>query len=190
MNIPSKKECFKLIHQMEMLDHIAAHSIQVCRVALFLTDHLILVNASLNRNLVFAAALLHDITKTRSFQTGENHAQTGGQLLCDLNYPEVGDIIAQHVNLKNYNHFDRFPHEAEIVNYADKRVLHDRIVSFPQRMAYILERYGKVAKHRNKIQILWDKSIELEKKIFSGLPFSPDDLTDLLFDFPPIEPIP
>jgi putative nucleotidyltransferase with HDIG domain len=172
---------------MEMLEHIAHHSIQVSRVALFITDHLIAKNAPLNRDLVFAAALLHDITKTRSFKTGENHAKTGGQLLCDLNYPEVGDIIAQHVSLKTYNDFDGFPHEAEIVNYADKRVLHDKIVSFNQRMEYIMDRYGKLDEHRSKISRLWEKSIVLEKKIFSNLSLVPDDLIHLLFDFPPIE---
>ncbi len=187
MRIPTKKECFELIREMEMLEHIAHHSIQVSRVALLITEQLMVKNAPLNRQLVFAAALLHDITKTRSFKTGENHAQTGGQLLRDLNFPEVGDIIAQHVSLKNYDNFNGFPHEAEIVNYADKRVLHDKIVSFNQRMEYILEHYGKITEHRDKITQLWKRTIKLEYKIFSNLPFAPDDLTNRLLDFPSIE---
>jgi putative nucleotidyltransferase with HDIG domain len=187
MRIPTKKECFELIREMEMLEHIANHSIQVSRVALLITEQLMVKNAPLNRQLVFAASLLHDITKTRSFKTGENHAQTGGQLLRDLNFPEVGDIIAQHVSLKNYDNFNGFPHEAEIVNYADKRVLHDKIVSFNQRMEYILEHYGKIADHRDKINQLWNRTIKLEYKIFSNLPFAPDDLTNRLLDFPSIE---
>ena len=96
MRIPERQECYRIIHTMEMMDHIVAHSLQVCRVALFLSDSL---EANLNPDLVQAAALLHDITKTRGIETHENHAQTGKQTLIDLGYPEVGAIIGQHVLL-------------------------------------------------------------------------------------------
>jgi uncharacterized protein len=188
MKIPSKKECFTLIYKMKMPEHIINHSIQVARVALFLTDQLTNNNKTrLNRDLILSAALLHDITKTRSFETGENHAETGGQLLRDLEYPEVGDIIAQHVRLQTYNGFDIFPDEAEIVNYSDKRILHDKVVSFSQRMEYIIERYGKIPEHREKISWLWSKSLELEKKIFSYLSFTPGELTDKIFGCPSLD---
>jgi uncharacterized protein len=188
MRLPSKKECVALIHEMKMPEHIINHSIQVSRVALYLTDQLALINKNgLNRNLILSAALLHDITKPRSFETGENHAETGGELLRSLEYPEVGDIITQHVRLRTYNGFNGFPGEAEIVNYSDKRVLHDKIVSFSQRMEYILDRYGQIPEHRERITRLWNKSVELEKKIFSYLPFAPNSLTDMMIDCPSIE---
>ena len=38
MRIPSQRECFQLISEMDMLDNIVAHSIQVCRVATVLLD--------------------------------------------------------------------------------------------------------------------------------------------------------
>jgi len=43
-----------------MLDHIAAHRLQVCRVSLLLTDHPGL--PALNRELIRAAALLRHST--------------------------------------------------------------------------------------------------------------------------------
>jgi uncharacterized protein len=188
MRLPNKKECFALLHKMKMPEHIINHSIQVSRVALFLTDQLTLINKNgLNRGLILSAALLHDITKSRSFETGENHAETGGQLLRHLEYPEVGDIIAQHVRLQKYNGFIVFPNEAEIINYSDKRVLHDKIVSFPQRMEYIIDRYGKTPDLRERITSLWQKSVELEKKIFSHLPFAPNNLTGMIGDDQSIE---
>jgi uncharacterized protein len=188
MRLPSKKECFALIHEMKMPPHIINHSIQVSRVALYITDHLTIINKNgLNRDLILSAALLHDITKPRSFETGENHAETGGRLLRSLEYPEVGDIIAQHVRLRSYNGFNVFPDEAEIVNYSDKRVLHEKIVSFSKRMQYIIDRYGQIPEHHEKITRLWNKSIELQTKIFSYLPFDPDDLTGMRIDFPSVE---
>ena len=67
MKIPTKDQCYRMISDMGMMDHIVIHSLQVCRVATFLTRHLITEHYQLNFELIQAAALLHDITKTRSF---------------------------------------------------------------------------------------------------------------------------
>ena len=175
MNTPSDEECNLLFRQTGMLDHIVDHSRQVCRVATFLTDQLRKKDLLLNRKLVIAGALLHDITKTRSFDTGEDHTRTGEKLLVDRGYREVGKIVGQHVTLNTYFLSD-IPDEAEIVNYADKRVLHDRIVSMDKRMEYILKRYCRNPDHRHQLQRLWEVSREMEKRIFRNLPFSPEEL--------------
>ena len=165
--------------EMKMMDHIVAHSMQVCRVATYLTDHLMGQHTHLNAKLIRSAALLHDITKTRSFNTGEDHAITGGQFLADRGYPEVGDLVRQHVVLDTYSD-DKTPANADIINYADKRVLHDEIVDLDGRLEYILERYAKKAAHRKRIHLLWEKTKHLESKIFSELPFSPQNLIKVL----------
>ena len=175
MNIPSKKVCFQHMCRMQMLENIVAHSIQVCRVGMCLVEHLKLQGFKINGQLVQTAALLHDITKTRSFETEENHALTGGQVLTDFGYPEVGDLVRQHVRLDDYSEQKNLS-EVVIVNYADKRVLHDRIVSLDERMGYIQERYGTRPEHKRRIQLLWEKTAALEKHIFKYLPFSPGDL--------------
>ena len=65
------------------------------------------------------------------------------------------------------------PTEAEIVNYADKRVLHDQIVTLSQRMEYILQRYSSSPDSRDRLERLWHKSKLQEKRIFVDLPFAP-----------------
>ncbi len=182
--IPSRKICYQLIKEMKMLDHIAAHSEQVCRVALCLVAHMNNRSDRLNRNLVQAAALLHDITKTRSFDTGEDHALTGEQFLAERGYPEVGHIVGQHVRLEAYFN-GPVPDEAQIINYADKRVLHDEVVSLERRMAYIVERYGKGPGLEERIQWLWKQSRRLEERLFEHIEFSPDALEDHLLDISP-----
>ena len=95
MNIPDKLTCYQLLKQTGTLEHIAAHSIQVCRVSLLLCDRLMDDgNIPLNRELIQASALLHDITKSRSFKSGEPHAETGGILLTDKGFPEVGEYCS------------------------------------------------------------------------------------------------
>ena len=181
IRIPSEEACRRLISAMGMMEHIMVHSQQVCRVSLLLADHL--DHSRLNRELIRAAALLHDITKTRSFQTLEDHAETGARLVADLGYPEVGRIIGQHVRLENY-FASAVPSEAEVVNYADKRVLHDRIVPLGERMGYILEKYGREPEWKRAILLLWEKTEGLEGRLFAGLPFAPDDISRLLAEGP------
>ncbi len=183
LNIPTPEKCLQIIAETEMLDHIVLHSKQVCRVSAFLSDMLISAHLKLNRPLVSAAALLHDITKTRSFDTGENHAATGAKMISDLGYPEVGNIIGQHVRLRSFCS-DAPPNEAEVVNYADKRVLHDTIVSLDERMDYILDRYATTAAHKERIKALWQETILLERKIFGYLPIQADDLIRSLAKHP------
>ncbi len=163
---------------MGMLENIVAHSLKVCQVALLLTDRLGL--PGLNRELIRAAALLHDITKTRSFRTLEDHAETGARLLADFGYPEVARIVGQHVRLNRYVMTSSILTEAEIVNYSDKRVLHDRIVPLSARMGYILEKYGNGPEQKKNILLLLEKTEKLEKRLFTDLSFSPGDLGGLL----------
>lgn len=175
MNIPSKTECFKLIKKMNMMDHIIDHSIMVSNIALFLCRALKKHSPTLDTRLATCAALLHDITKTRSFDTNEFHSETGGLILTELGYPEVGDIIRQHVILDAYD--DTSPvSEQEIVNYSDKRVLHDKVVSLEERLEYIQLQYGSRKEFKDKIKIMSANTMHLENKIFCPLDIAPDRL--------------
>jgi len=185
MNIPTREECFRLIHKMDMMDHIIDHSIMVSNVALCLCRFLGEKFPDINIRAIRSAALLHDITKTRSFSTGEAHSETGGLLLTNLGFPEIGDIIRQHVILDtcpdSTSVSDARPvSEQEIVNYADKRVLHDQVVSLEKRLEYIKVRYGSNPEFKCRIQLMWKEALNLEQKLFRHLPFKPSKLSDLV----------
>ncbi len=179
MNIPSRQSCFDLIRTMGMLDNIVDHSIMVCRVATALSGQFLERGVKLHGKLIETSALLHDITKTRSFQTGEKHNVTGCRLLREMGYPEVGDIIRQHVILDRYD-FSGAPSEVEIVNYADKRVLHDGVVSLGERMAYIYRTYGIDDGKRRRIREGGENMRKVEAKLFSYLPFPPEALEEVM----------
>ncbi len=175
MKIPTIEKCFQLIHEMDMMDHIIDHSIMVSNVALCLSLVLKKKFPEINIKLVTSAALLHDITKTRSFTTGEMHSETGGALLKGLGYPEIGDIIRQHVILDICTS-DTPVSEPEIVNYADKRVLHDQVVSLKKRLEYIEIRYGTNPEFKRRIPVMWKDTMALETKLFKQLAFTPSQL--------------
>lgn len=184
--IPDPGTCHRLMRAMQMLPHIANHSCQVCRVAVFLAEELIKAGVPLDRPLITAAALLHDITKTRSLASGENHAATGSAYLAECGYLRVSDIVRQHVALDHYSP-KGIPDEALIVNYADKRVLHDAITDLDARMTYIRERYGSTDAHVKRIDTLWQTTIELETRIFAHLPYGPDQLVAAMDAHPQFE---
>ena len=176
MNIPSQKKCFELIEQMNMMSHIIDHSITVANVAYFLSKKLKHRFPEIDINLATSAALLHDITKTRSFDTKESHSATGCEMLTNLGYPETGDIIRQHVILDAYT-MNSSVTEQEIVNYSDKRVLHDQVVLLEKRLAYIHKKYGTQKGFKDRIKIMWAKTIDLEKKLFGYLDIKPEELS-------------
>jgi len=165
--IPSPEECHKLMEKYCMLPNIVAHSRQVMRVSLAITDNLI-NRVTINRNLVMAAALLHDITKTRSLETREPHDQSGGELLRELGFVSVGKIVEQHVFFLDFNPLEKLE-EREIIHYADKRVMHDRIVSLSERVEDIIQRYGATEEIKNRIRQNESNAYAIEKKIASSM---------------------
>ena len=79
--------------------------------------------------LITVGALLHDLGKTPCLGTLKNHAELGAGILEDLGYPEVAQVVREHVHLDGDIPDPRPLREAELVNYADKRVLHEAVVT-------------------------------------------------------------
>ncbi len=177
----TRLDCYRLLHEMQVPDHIVAHSIQVSRVALALVDLLAGAKVVLDRDLVLAAALLHDITKLSSMATGEMHSVTAERLLAGRGHLEVGRVVAQHVRLDAYFAAST-PDEAEVLNYADKRVVHDRIASLEERLEDIMSRYGKTPERAARIARLIEDTRRVEARIFSFLDRRPDEIESSIED--------
>jgi len=161
-----------------MLNHIMEHSFEVTKVALYLAVELNRRGQQLDLGLIEAASLLHDLTKSECLKTKEDHARTGCQLLKQMGYVRVGEIVAEHVVLSGKSD-PSFVTEEEVVNYADKRVQHDRIVSLEERFNDLMDRYGKSQKASRQMEQLKKATFEIEHKIFCILGVDPNDLERL-----------
>lgn len=137
MRIPTEEECFKILEEHNLPENIIAHSKSVCRVALDVADKLAKTGVKLDRDLVIAGALLHDITRL-----DEDHAKSGADLLEGLGLKRVAKIVRIH-GLWHYGENGYMPEtiEEKIVFYADKRVVRDKIVSLEERFKYLKQRY-------------------------------------------------
>ncbi len=166
-----------------MLNNIRHHSLVVAQLADQLLNGLADNTTQLplpERNLVVAGALLHDIAKTPCLNGSCDHAAVGAEICLQHGYPEVAEIVGEHVILQDYaptryatGHFTA----REIVYYADKRVRHNHIVHLDDRLEYILDHYGKGDPDRHSlIRKNFEKCLELERYLFTFIPFPPEAL--------------
>jgi len=158
-----------------MLPNIVEHSYRVCQLASFLGRAVNRSGGDLDVGLLVASSLLHDITKTRSLQTRENHAETARDLMRDLGYPEVAEIVGRHIRVEPWELAEPLSN-AQVVNYADKRVCHTHVVSLAERFRDLALRYGVTPASRERLGRLEQGVFRLEARIFASLRIAPGDL--------------
>jgi uncharacterized protein len=162
-----------------MLPNIREHSFAVMEVAGFLGEALVAAGFDLSLPLVTTGALLHDLGKTQTLGTLKNHAEVGADILDRLGYPHVAQVVREHVHLYHDISDIRPLREAELVNYADKRVLHAEVVTLEDRFADLKVRYGRTPEALARIQATEFRSRALEEKIFAPLTLEPTNLLHL-----------
>ena len=190
MHIPDIQSCLALMDTYGMWENIRNHSYMVARVATLLHDRLAAASqpgGSGRRQLVIAGGLLHDIAKSKCLAEQCHHAPVGATLCREHGYPEVAEIVANHVILPHLA-VDRFVlgefNAVELVFYADKRVRHDEVVSLDERLAYILGKYAEHERHEELIMKNFEACRLLEHHLFSHIDFSPEALSEALTDRP------
>lgn len=174
--IPSPTDCLALMAEYGMLPNIREHSLLVREVAMHLGASLIAAGFPLHLDLIEAGALLHDLGKTHCLGTAINHAEWGAQALHSAGYPEVAQVVRQHVYLQDNGEDPLAIREAEVVNYADKRVLHTLVVTLAERFTDLKVRYGHTPEALGRINAMEIKTQVIEEKLFASLTISPGDL--------------
>ena len=166
--IPNEDECLKIMKACNMFPNIIAHSVQVKNVAAAITDNL-KPDISINKELVIAGALLHDIAKTKSIiEKSYRHDLMGSAMLREMGLNDEAFICETHVIMNDFSASGPLL-EAEIVHYADKRVKHDTVVSLDERMEDLIERYGNTEEKRQFIKKERYFIENLEKKILAHM---------------------
>ena len=171
---PSAVTCRRLLVRHDVPPHIRRHSSQVARVGRQIAEALRERGEAIDVGLVEAAALLHDIAKAPCLQSHLDHAAEGGRVLRELGLDAIAAIVERHVHLGAWNPLGPVT-GAELVNYADKRVLYVKVVSLPDRFRDLIVRYSRgrtdIEEH---IRRNWATMEAVEAKIFGRLPFGPE----------------
>ncbi len=172
MTIAPRAECLELLQRFDMPAHIRRHSLLVAEVALVLAARLNGNGSRLDLGLIEAAALLHDVGKFPSLKTGKDHAVLGAQMLDGIVDPAIAGIIRDHISLDSSQVAGPVT-ESLIVNYSDKRVRHDQVVSIQERYQDLVARYAKSPLHEQFLRKKFDLYAALERTIFSHLTITP-----------------
>lgn len=138
MKIPAKEECLILLNKNKTPSKVIKHSMAVCKVAEKIAEKLITKGIKLNKGLVIAAALLHDIERAK-----KNHVVKGAKLLKSMGFKEVSEVVKRH-SLHKLQQKNRQPStwEEKIVFYADKKVMGSKTVSLKKRFEALEKRYN------------------------------------------------
>ena len=178
--VPSIETCFRLMRQYKMLENIRVHSVVVAKIAHLIATGLKKKCSAISIEKTTAAALMHDIGKTASLRSGEDHAEVGRQICLKNRLDDIAQIVGEHVRLKD-DQISQDCSEKEIVFYSDKRVNHDKVVTLEERLDYILRRYGGNNEGlRRRIIANFDVCKRVEKKLFCRLDFTPEGLQELV----------
>ena len=180
MKLPTREGCFKLLEKYGTFPHIIEHCKVVNKVAVYLAKKLKEKGIEINVDLVDRASLLHDIAKSKTIRENippeeENHHIDGEEILIKEGYPEVGRVIRMH-SLKEIKNLKTW--EEKVMQYADLRVRHTRIVSIKERIEDLYKRYNVPPEKRVDEKLVYN----LEKEIYDVIGESPEKLKEVIKD--------
>lgn len=150
--IPNDEECRAILDKYCVSKGIIGHCEKVRDLSVELAKSLIDRGCKLNVRLIEASALLHDVERDKS-----RHAYRGWELLNKLGYPNVAEIIKEHMDIRvGENGIS----EKEIVYLADKMVMDNRVVSIEERFQRSLNKFKK---DKQIMEMIKQRKINAEK---------------------------
>ncbi|NLM46894.1 MAG: NTP transferase domain-containing protein [Firmicutes bacterium] len=125
---PTAAMCAAIWQKYHVPDGIIRHMQQVARAACLLAEHVNSSGLRIHTGLLQAACLLHDIARGK-----QKHAEIGRQIVTDLGYPAVGEVIGCHMDLPAA--YTEKITEHSLLYLADKLTAGERLVSLAERLA-------------------------------------------------------
>jgi len=128
--IPTIEDCFKLLKQCQTPKHIVRHCEVAADFAVELARKISANGTDVNIDFVHRACLLHDIMRLR----GHCHEEEAYELLKE-DYPQLALAVRKHAYRSLLDEkLKPQTIEEKIVYYADKRVMHDKVVPLKERL--------------------------------------------------------
>jgi uncharacterized protein len=172
--IPTRQWIFSLFQDKGMPPHIIRHSMRVRMVAVVLAQAMLEAGHDIDILLVDRASLLHDICKAHTLAHGGDHALMGKELMESFGFASIGDVVGQHIRLNSLE-----VNEAMVVNYADKRVMHDRVVSLGKRFLDLMDRYSSGGQNMERILAHYAHVCQIEEAVAGASRMEPEELQAL-----------
>jgi putative nucleotidyltransferase with HDIG domain len=168
--IPTVRECEALLNNIVRANEgLIRHSRAVARLSCLLVDELNRAGCVLDRSVALAGALLHDIAKGRP-----GHGREGARILRELEFPDVADIVACHMDM-SVNDQDAIS-EKEIVYLADKMTDGDCYVTIELRFASRSGAFETDRDIREAISGRLENALRIRRRVEARLGWSLDEV--------------
>jgi len=211
-SLPTRKECLALLTEYHVPPHIVSHSKVVAKLAAFLAQRLNENGAAVNVALLEGACLLHDLLRVHDFKESDyskferdlpeedkakwqklrakykanSHEDAAHDILKEQ-YPALALTIKRHRYMALLDEKEKPDSwEEKLLYYADKRVMHDKIVPLKDRLAEGHKRnaYQHGSPEQGKINTSKVDPLiyEMEKEIFEKIALDPLEVTEEFID--------
>jgi HD superfamily phosphohydrolase YqeK len=192
--VPTAADCKRLWEEYHTPAHIRRHCAQVGRVARWVAEGLFSEGIAVDVELCVSAGLLHDLVRVTEWKELKvdqffdappsqqdirvwekqrarwsphiPHAQVNAEIL-QKEYPELASVIAKH-SVSSVGALATW--EEKVVHYADRRVMHDTIVSVQERFADFQKRYPSMDPDGSLLKA----SLQLEDELFATIQSTPE----------------
>lgn len=157
--IPSAQECEALMDLMPGMDErTRQHCREVARVADCIAGSLNETGAGIDRGIVLAAALLHDLAKGKP-----NHAREAARMVREAGFHGIAEAIITHMDIEPGQGEDISP--GEIIFLADKLVSGDSNIPLADRFAQANARYGGDTDALEAIAARYNNALLIQERI-------------------------
>ncbi|MBU1446410.1 HDIG domain-containing protein [Patescibacteria group bacterium] len=193
----------ELIKKYKMPENIVRHCKKVSNVACEIAILLQRKGMSIDIESLKYAGLLHDLMRILDFKEeeylelcktgskeeimiwdgmrakyiGKKHTEAGYEFFHEIGEEKIALMIRKHCYGAIVNpSMQPFTIEEKLLLYADKRVLHDKIVSLTQRFEDGIKRHNPNKENLDLEMAIRKASYSLEKEIFDQLDINPEDI--------------
>lgn len=172
-DIPTDQEARAMMAQYHAADSLLLrHCETVAYIALHIAKALNNSGASLDCDVIKAAALLHDILRHKS-----NHAEAAAEYLTKLGYPAVAEIVGRHMDIRIDE--SKPVSAAEVIYLADKLVKGDTCVTIGQRFAGPLKSVTDKKVHR-AVMLRKENALKIKSRIEKQIGYTVEKVVSLL----------
>ncbi len=211
-SLPTRKECLAILAEYHVSPHIISHSKVVAKLAVFLAQRLNEQCEEVNIALLKRACLLHDLLRAHDFKESDynkfeqnlpeqektkwkklrtkykacSHEDAAYDILKDK-YPALALTIKRHRYMTLLDEKEKPQSwEEKLLYYADKRVMHHKIVPLEQRLIEGHKRnaYQHGSPEQSKINTSKVDPLiyKMEKEIFEKIALDPLEVTEEFID--------
>lgn len=184
VSVPSRVQAVSILLELDPPDWMAAHSGAVAEVAAFLAARIAERGIVIDRAVVEAAALLHDVDKllppAHSLKA-LGHGEAGAAWLSERGHPELARAVAHHpaTLLSDEARYPRWAafasREERVVAYADKRATRD-VVSLDERFGEWNEKHPE---HAAALRFARSRAARLERDVCTAAGIAAEEVQRL-----------